>query len=101
VGHCDGRCRLPVCDPNGGGNSDCSDHDAGWHGNRPALALLITLPAISLPSLIMLRKSFPAKALWLTGAGGVERGDCGEYCADVKKPGGASAYRAYSQVWVI
>jgi hypothetical protein len=34
---------------------------------RPALALLITLPAVSLPSLIMLRKSFPAKALWLTG----------------------------------
>ncbi|MGC0103516.1 permease, partial [Enterobacter asburiae] len=35
-------------------------------GTAPALALLITLPAISLPSLIMLRKSFPAKALWLT-----------------------------------
>ena len=37
-------------------------------GTAPALALLITLPAVSLPSLIMLRKSFPAKALWLTGA---------------------------------
>ncbi|WP_318356194.1 permease [Enterobacter sp.] len=36
-------------------------------GIAPALALLITLPAVSLPSLIMLRKSFPAKALWLTG----------------------------------
>lgn len=36
-------------------------------GTAPALALLITLPAVSLPSLIMLRKSFPAKALWLTG----------------------------------
>ena len=28
----------------------------------------MTLPAVSLPSLIMLRKAFPAKALWLTGA---------------------------------
>lgn len=36
-------------------------------GMAPALALLITLPAVSLPSLIMLRKSFPAKALWMTG----------------------------------
>ncbi|KDE35449.1 hypothetical protein SAMN05216168_1950 [Kosakonia radicincitans] len=36
-------------------------------GMAPALALLITLPAVSLPSLIMLRKSFPLKALWLTG----------------------------------
>ena len=36
-------------------------------GMAPALALLITLPAVSLPSLIMLRKAFPAKALWLTG----------------------------------
>lgn len=36
-------------------------------GMAPALALLITLPAVSLPSLIMLRKTFPAKALWLTG----------------------------------
>ncbi|MRS89874.1 permease [Enterobacteriaceae bacterium RIT714] len=36
-------------------------------GTAPALALLMTLPAVSLPSLIMLRKSFPAKALWLTG----------------------------------
>lgn len=34
-------------------------------GVAPGLALLITLPALSLPSLIMLRKAFPAKALWL------------------------------------
>ncbi|APJ66844.1 permease [Escherichia coli] len=37
-------------------------------GTAPALALLMTLPAVSLLSLIMLRKAFPAKALWLTGA---------------------------------
>ncbi|MDU2941620.1 MAG: permease [Enterobacteriaceae bacterium] len=36
-------------------------------GTAPALALLMTLPAVSLPSLVMLRKAFPAKALWLTG----------------------------------
>lgn len=36
-------------------------------GAAPALALLITLPAVSVPSLIMLRNAFPAKALWLTG----------------------------------
>lgn len=36
-------------------------------GTAPALVLLITLPAVSVPSLIMLRKAFPAKALWLTG----------------------------------
>lgn len=36
-------------------------------GMAPALALLITLPALSLPSLVMLHKAFPAKALWLTG----------------------------------
>ncbi|VTN11974.1 Predicted permease [Raoultella terrigena] len=35
-------------------------------GVAPALALLITLPAVSVPSLIMLHKAFPAKALWLT-----------------------------------
>lgn len=35
-------------------------------GVAPGLALLITLPALSLPSLIMLRKAFPAKALWLS-----------------------------------
>lgn len=35
-------------------------------GTAPALALLLTLPAMSLPSLVMLRKAFPAKALWLT-----------------------------------
>ncbi|HEY3592030.1 MAG TPA: permease [Buttiauxella sp.] len=37
-------------------------------GMAPALALLITLPALSVPSLVMLHKAFPAKALWLTGA---------------------------------
>ncbi len=37
-------------------------------GTAPALALVMTLPAVSLPSLIMLRKAFPTKALWLTGA---------------------------------
>jgi uncharacterized membrane protein YraQ (UPF0718 family) len=36
-------------------------------GAAPGMALLMTLPAVSLPSLIMLRKSFPVKALWLTG----------------------------------
>lgn len=36
-------------------------------GVAPGLALLITLPALSLPSLIMLRKAFPANALWLSG----------------------------------
>ncbi|MGK0702758.1 permease [Yokenella regensburgei] len=36
-------------------------------GTAPALALLITLPAVSVPSLIMLRNAFPAKALWLAG----------------------------------
>jgi uncharacterized membrane protein YraQ (UPF0718 family) len=36
-------------------------------GMAPALALLITLPALSLPSLVMLHKAFPAKALWLAG----------------------------------
>lgn len=36
-------------------------------GFAPALTLLITLPAVSLPSLIMLRKAFPARAIWLTG----------------------------------
>ncbi|MFI2856707.1 permease [Paenibacillus sp. JSM ZJ436] len=32
-------------------------------GTGPAAALLLTLPAISLPSLLMLQKSFPAKVL--------------------------------------
>ncbi len=41
---------------------------AAGMGLAPATALLITLPAVSLPSLMMLRKTFPAKALWLTGA---------------------------------
>lgn len=47
-------------------------------GAAPAMALLMTLPAVSLPSLMMLRKAFPAKALWLTAAlvaaGGVMTG---------------------------
>ncbi len=30
-------------------------------GTAPALALLMTLPAVSLPSLIMLRKAFPGE----------------------------------------
>ncbi|WP_018130931.1 permease [Effusibacillus pohliae] len=33
-------------------------------GAGPAAALMMTLPAISLPSLIMVRKVFPAKVLW-------------------------------------
>lgn len=35
-------------------------------GTGPALALLMTLPAVSLPSLLMLNKAFSAKALCLT-----------------------------------
>ncbi|QKJ85509.1 Putative permease [Paramixta manurensis] len=35
-------------------------------GIAPGLALLMTLPAVSVPSLMMLHKAFPAKALWLT-----------------------------------
>lgn len=37
-------------------------------GPGPALALLMTLPAVSLPSLLMLNKAFSAKALCLTAA---------------------------------
>ncbi|WP_343045102.1 permease [Paenibacillus lemnae] len=33
-------------------------------GAGPAAALLLTLPSVSLPSLLMMRKSFPAKVLW-------------------------------------
>ncbi len=33
LGHRDGDRRLPVCDPYRGGNSDCADDDAGWHGD--------------------------------------------------------------------
>ena len=40
---------------------------AAGMGVAPALALLIALPALSVPSLMMLHKAFPAKALWLTG----------------------------------
>ncbi len=50
-------------------------------GTAPALALLMTLPAVSLPSLIMLRKAFPAKALWLTG------GDGGSVWCDCRRAG--------------
>ena len=47
-------------------------------GTAPALALLITLPAVSLPSLIMLGKVIPGEsAVADGGAGGVERSDCG------------------------
>lgn len=35
-------------------------------GVAPGLALLITLPALSVPSLLMLRGVFPARILWLT-----------------------------------
>ncbi|RWR01483.1 membrane protein [[Pantoea] beijingensis] len=35
-------------------------------GTAPALALLMTLPALSVPSLFMLHHVFPAKSLWLT-----------------------------------
>jgi uncharacterized membrane protein YraQ (UPF0718 family) len=34
-------------------------------GAGPAMALLITLPAISLPSLFIVRKVFPARLLWI------------------------------------
>ena len=37
-------------------------------GAGPALALLMTLPAVSLPSLLMLNKAFSARALCLTAA---------------------------------
>ncbi|GIM46641.1 permease [Collibacillus ludicampi] len=34
-------------------------------GVGPAAALMMTLPAVSLPSLMMVRKVFPAKVLWM------------------------------------
>lgn len=37
-------------------------------GTGPAAALLLTLPAISLPSLLMVRRSFPSKVLWFVVA---------------------------------
>lgn len=37
-------------------------------GMAPALALLMTLPAVSVPSLLMLHGALPARSLWLTGA---------------------------------
>ncbi|WP_158782103.1 permease [Pantoea sp. BAV 3049] len=37
-------------------------------GVAPALALLMTLPAVSVPSLLMLHGALPARSLWLTGA---------------------------------
>ncbi|WP_034943728.1 permease [Erwinia oleae] len=36
-------------------------------GTAPALALLMTLPAVSVPSLIMLHGALPSRSLWLTG----------------------------------
>ncbi len=46
-------------------------------GTAPALALLITLPAVSVPSLIMLRKAFPGQSAVADGrTGGALRGDC-------------------------
>lgn len=36
-------------------------------GVAPGLALLMTLPAVSLPSLLMLHGVLPARSLWLTG----------------------------------
>jgi uncharacterized membrane protein YraQ (UPF0718 family) len=36
-------------------------------GTAPAMALLMTLPSVSLPSLLMLRKSFDARVLWVVG----------------------------------
>lgn len=59
-------------DPNRGGNPHCANHDAGRYGNRPGAGATHHYRRRSVkPSLIMLRKSFPAKALWLTAAGGV------------------------------
>ncbi|WP_336768425.1 permease [Pantoea endophytica] len=34
-------------------------------GIAPALVLLVTLPAVSVPSLLMLHRAFPARALWI------------------------------------
>jgi uncharacterized protein len=34
-------------------------------GTGPAAALMMTLPAVSVPSLLMVRKAFPAKVLWM------------------------------------
>jgi uncharacterized membrane protein YraQ (UPF0718 family) len=36
-------------------------------GTAPAVALLMTLPSVSLPSLLMLRRSFDARVLWTVG----------------------------------
>jgi uncharacterized protein len=36
-------------------------------GVGPAAALMMTMPAVSLPSLLMVRKAFPAKVLWFVG----------------------------------
>jgi len=43
-------------------------------GLAPALALLVTLPAVSVPSLLMLHRAFPARALWIALAGVVLSG---------------------------
>lgn len=37
-------------------------------GAGPAAALLLTLPAVSLPSLLMVRRSFPKRVLWFVTA---------------------------------
>ncbi|TVY07730.1 permease [Paenibacillus cremeus] len=37
-------------------------------GTGPASALLLTLPSVSLPSLLMVSRSFPAKVLWFVAA---------------------------------
>lgn len=38
-------------------------------GIAPALALLVTLPAVSVPSLLMLHRAFPPRALWIAFCG--------------------------------
>lgn len=46
-----------------GRNPDRADDVVLWSGAGPAAALLVTLPAISLPSLFIVRNAFPAKVL--------------------------------------
>lgn len=50
-------------------------------GTAPALALLMTLPAVSLPSLIMLRQSVPGESLM------ADRGDGGSVWCDCRRAG--------------
>ncbi|STI81365.1 permease [Escherichia coli] len=68
VGDGDGGSRMLVCHSHGSRNSDCTNDMLAGMGTAPALALVDDAPGGELPSLIMLRKAFPAKALWLTGA---------------------------------